>query len=406
MNYTFVKITSFYRDYLDQYYSKNPGIIENSYSEQYNHLMYDSFGWADFFQQNLSDLGLRSFEIVYNAKSLQQAWARENNAALKDKELVLFQLKLLQPDIVFFQDSTNFNGEWIDYLKTEIPSIKKVIGWCCSPFSATQMELFKHFDFMVACSPLFSKIFNKEGLKTYVMPHAFEPKILDRIKNQTNNKKDTTFIGSLIPNADFHNYRTSIIEEILSSNINLNVYTKLFYIPTYKLVSQKLLYYFTKAILKLGYKGKHLTLPMIKKVIPLKQAPRKPVYTNRLIKSAEEPLYGLEMYQLLKNSGINLNIHGGVAGEYAANMRMFEATGVGTCLITDWKKNIDDFFVDGKEIVTFKSSNECIEKLKWLLDNPNEVRRISLAGQKKTLNYHNFKIRAEQLDEIIRNELK
>ena len=32
-------------------------------------------------------------------------------------------------------------------------------------------------------------------------------------------------------------------------------------------------------------------------------------------------------------------------------MRLFEATGCGTLLITDWKENIEDFFKIDKEIV-------------------------------------------------------
>ncbi len=406
MNYSFVKVTSFYRDYLDQYYSKNPEIVKAEYIGQYQHLMYDSFGWADFFQQNLSMMGIKAYEIIFNAKPLQQEWALENSTELRGKELIIFQLKLLEPDIVFFQDTVNFNGEWIEYLKREVPSIKKVIGWCCNPFTLKQIEMFKHFDFMVACSPLFSQIFNNNGLKTYVMPHAFEPKILERIKYSTNDKKDITFIGSLIPNADFHDYRTSIIEELLSSDVNLSVYTKLIHISTPMVVSQKILYFLTKRLLKSGYKGKILNIPMIKKMIPLKEAPKKPNYSDRLVKSADKPAYGLDMYNITNNSRINLNIHGGIAGEYAANMRIFESTGVATCLVTDWKKNLNEFFVEDEEIITFKSSEECIEKVKWLLNNQNEIEKISLAGQKRTLKDHNFKVRAEQLNEIILNELK
>ena len=35
-------------------------------------------------------------------------------------------------------------------------------------------------------------------------------------------------------------------------------------------------------------------------------------------------------------------------------MRMFEATGVGSCLISDHKNNNDEYFVPEKEIVVYK----------------------------------------------------
>ena len=406
MSYTFVKIASFYREYLNEYYFKNPEILKASYVEQYQHLMYDSFAWADFFQQNLTEMGVSAFEIIYNAKPLQNAWAKEHGSFLDDKELIVYQLRYLKPEIVFFQDSINFNGLWLDYLKSEIPSIKKVIGWCCSPFSEKQIQLFKYFDFMLTCSPALAKTLVQAGVKTYLMYHAFEPKILARIKSHSVNTSNITFLGSLIPNTDFHNYRTSVIEEILASNIKINVYAKLNMVSPLKLLPQKLLYYFIKTVLKMGYSGKLIDLPLIKKFIALKQAPKNQKYSSKLLRVVNKPLYGLEMFNTIKASKINLNIHGGIAGEYAANMRMFETTGVGTCLVTDWKKNIRDFFIDGDEVITFKSSEECVEKVKWLLNNPMELEKICLTGQKKTLEHHTFKRRAEQLDEIIKHELK
>jgi len=50
------------------------------------------------------------------------------------------------------------------------------------------------------------------------------------------------------------------------------------------------------------------------------------------------------MYNVLKNSKITLNNHIGIAGCFAGNMRLFEATGVGTLLITDWKTNLKEMF--------------------------------------------------------------
>jgi spore maturation protein CgeB len=49
--------------------------------------------------------------------------------------------------------------------------------------------------------------------------------------------------------------------------------------------------------------------------------------------------------------------------------------------------------------------NECIEKVKWLLEHPQERELIAKAGQARTLKDHTFAQRAVQLDEIIRKAL-
>ena len=57
---------------------------------------------------------------------------------------------------------------------------------------------------------------------------------------------------------------------------------------------------------------------------------------------------------------MTLNHHIDVAEAYAGNLRLFEATGVGTLLVTDWKKNLHEMFEAGKEVVTYRTPEECV----------------------------------------------
>jgi spore maturation protein CgeB len=83
-------------------------------------------------------------------------------------------------------------------------------------------------------------------------------------------------------------------------------------------------------------------------------------------------------------------------------MRLFEATGVGACLLTDWKENLARLFEPDKEVLTYNSAAECVEKVKYILEHEAERRAIAAAGQRRTLREHNFDNRAMQIDEIIR----
>jgi len=113
-------------------------------------------------------------------------------------------------------------------------------------------------------------------------------------------------------------------------------------------------------------------------------------------------IYGLEMFQMLKDSRVVLNIHADSSPRFASNMRLFETTGVGACIVTDWKENLADLFVPDDEVVTYKSAAECREKVRWLLDHPEERERIAATAQAKTLKCHTFSQRACELDEIIK----
>jgi spore maturation protein CgeB len=112
------------------------------------------------------------------------------------------------------------------------------------------------------------------------------------------------------------------------------------------------------------------------------------------------------MLNLLHNADITFNLHGSIAGNCAGNLRMFEASGAGSCLVTDNKVNITDLFEPDREIVVYNSSDECIEKIKYLLDHPMERAQIALAGQKRTLEQHNMENRIRKFDNFIQSVLQ
>jgi len=171
-------------------------------------------------------------------------------------------------------------------------------------------------------------------------------------------------------------------------------------------LGQKLGYIISNSLKSIGLNELALNIPFIKKTARLNEMPKKINFSKEFAEAANPtPLYGIEMMKALSNSKIGFNSHAGIAGDYAANIRLFEVTGVGSCLLTDHKKNITDFFEPDKEVVTYSSSEECVEKVNWLLSHPDELKQIAVAGQKRTLKDHTFKRRAETLHEIILKSL-
>jgi spore maturation protein CgeB len=111
--------------------------------------------------------------------------------------------------------------------------------------------------------------------------------------------------------------------------------------------------------------------------------------------------WGLEMFRLLASARTVLNRHIGAAGQYANNMRLYEATGVGSLLVTDAKKNLPELFEPGREVVTYTGSDELVAQVQRYLADEDARREIAAAGQARTLRDHTYAVRMRELATIL-----
>ena len=121
--------------------------------------------------------------------------------------------------------------------------------------------------------------------------------------------------------------------------------------------------------------------------------------------SFHKPVFGKDYFQTLADSKITLNFHANQSYPFLNAKRLLKATGVGTLLITDKGKNINDLFIDDEEIITFSTYDELKEKIAYLQNNPEEINKISKAGQNKTILKHNVHIRVKEIDTKIKELL-
>jgi spore maturation protein CgeB len=378
MSYKIANLTTFYGSYLYQFYQINPDFKKQTFVEQQNALFADLFGWSDFLAKNLINLGYEAIQIVGNAEFIQKQWAIEYEQRYVENnwiyDIVKAQIKQFNPDILFIEDSFTFSKDFIQEIKAENPNIKLVIIYICVDFN--DLTAFKASDVVITCTDWIYKKLKNENVNAFLIKHGFEKSILQRIDQNHNKNHDLSFVGNLFPS---HKQRYELIEK-LAQKVNISIWTPSLNSNIYSL-------------LKSGVKS--LVTGNIKKY--LEQEINMPLRYRY-----QGQAFGKKMYEIISQSKITLNNHIDDAKNEAANMRLFEATGVGTCLLTDWKDNLPELFEPEKEVVTYKSVEECIEKVKWLLDHPQEREAIAKAGQVRTLKDHTFAQRAIQLDEIIR----
>jgi spore maturation protein CgeB len=116
--------------------------------------------------------------------------------------------------------------------------------------------------------------------------------------------------------------------------------------------------------------------------------------------------WGLKMHEIRHNSLIVLTGHiSKVADGFANNMTLYEATGVGACLVTDLKENLPKIFEPEQEVVTYRYAEECAERVRYLLDHEEERARIAKRGQERTLREHTYCKRMKELAGVLQKHL-
>jgi spore maturation protein CgeB len=118
------------------------------------------------------------------------------------------------------------------------------------------------------------------------------------------------------------------------------------------------------------------------------------------------PVFGKQMLLALSADRVSLNIHADSSPTHASNMRLFEATGMASVLVTESRDNLKDFFDPDREVISYSSIPDVIEKLNWLLNNSQAANEIASAGRKRVLKQHTSFHRAQELKDILNSFIK
>jgi spore maturation protein CgeB len=86
---------------------------------------------------------------------------------------------------------------------------------------------------------------------------------------------------------------------------------------------------------------------------------------------------------------------------YSLKMRDFDAPMSGSLYITHNNPDLARVYEVGKEIVTYKTIDECVEKVNFYLNQPEQANRIAEAGYKRAMKDHTWKCRFEKLFQAV-----
>lgn len=377
----FLFLTVDYPEFVESLTAARPELATLSYGEQLEARNSSLFGVADFYTAALQRLGHEAEDVPANNEPLQRAWERERldqpqapsprpswsrfvpssaRRALRPllriaprttwfEELLVGRIESERPDVLVNQDIVNIPPALIARVRA---SAEVVVGM----HNATVVPDadYSVYDLVLSAYPPTIEEFRSRGVRAEYLPMAFEPRILDRLGEHSAPPTGATFVGSLFPNV--HASRVRFLEELCTLLPDvMEVWT-----------------------------------PSVD-MLPVSSAIR------RCHRGAA---WGRTMYEVLRGSAATVNHHGDIR-PFAHNCRLFEATGVGTLLLTDALPQLDTLFEPGAEVLAYSSAEECAELIRAHLLEPASGCGVAKAGQRRTLADHTYLRRMQDFVEIV-----
>jgi hypothetical protein len=391
MSIRFLVLSADYPAFLRWLYAQNPGLERRAYEEQMRVRMDSLFGVADFHTTNLRKLGHEAINININNEILQKQWAKENslkvatvsntgrrfadavralrgaagNTPLRHVrpllrpllrkldnghdgwlyEILAAQIKAYHPDVLYSLSLKTIDS---NFLRRVRDYYRLAVGQHASPLPDRDIG---EYDLILSSLPNQVEYFRRQGVPSEYLRLGFEPKVLKRLEER-DKRFGAVFVGGV---GTIHEQGTLMLET-LCRQCDIRVW---------------------------GYGQERLS----------EDSPVRKNYMGNA--------WGVEMYQTLRDARIAFNRHIGAAANFANNMRLYEATGVGTMLLTDYKDNLSDLFEPGREVIAYHNVEECIELIRYYLEHDKEREEIARAGQQRTLQDHTFYQRMQEMAAIV-----
>ncbi len=365
----FFKCSSFSPGYLNSFYAAHPEVSGLDYLNHYNMLMADCYGWADFWKRNLEATNLfECADVVVNSPTLQRKWAQENRIRWSHTNWALdilgAQIRAFAPDILFTHDFSYVTPAFRQHIRETAPSVRMIVGW--DGVGRCDAKHFAGCDLILSCVQYVVDYYRSQRMRSEIFKLGFETSVLEKV-NLSYRTINCSFIGSIILGAHESRFRTvaEIAKQVPSAALHLDISKRRFLRSRIGLLARGDL----KSLLRFGHSWSDYCT---------------------LSRRALSPLFGLCMYTKLAETRVGLNVHIDAARDNAGNMRLFETTGMGACLLTDRKNNIDELYEDGKEIIVFNNPADAVDKLRWLISNPNVCESVAVAGQARTIREHSL----------------
>ena len=334
------------------------------------------FGLGFYLNKAFNKIGWHSDLFYINDIRSQVRWIHENDIKFLDKvpkikylitesfdkfsrpkklfnyllgwQIARIQIQHLKPDIIWFFDPAHTPP----ILMQTVPNRNKIFKVAHISSPLPKLKWFENYDLMISSQRSNVNKWNEMNLRAEYFKQAVDQESC--YSNEWDRRKlPLTFIGGI---SNLHSKRLRILEKI-SNEFDINLFGP----------------------------GKE-NIPK----------------GSNLQNKWKYPVWGKDMYEILANSKLSLNIHGDISQSEAANLRLLEVTGSGALLLTENQSNLGEYF-NNEEVVTYDSVSDLIEKINYYLTNNEAASQIAAAGRKRTLLDHTYDNRVVDLSKKLIN---
>ena len=362
----FVILTNDYPSFLTWLYAQHPALERQPYAVQLEKRREALFSAAWPYASHFTQAGHESHDLYVNNVPMQRAWAREHGVntrlpwkfrlrrglvpwASRDEEqwlakVLAAQIEHYKPDVLLNQAMDSLSPRFLRGMKGH----RFLVGEHAAT-TLPRSEDYACYDLVVSSVPTTVAAFRDRGVPAESLRLGFDPAWL-ACTNTAARTVDGSFVGSFY---GVHTGRAALVDLLCRRVPSMKVWA-----------------------------------PAIDELPPSIRA------------AHQGPAWGREMYRVLACSKVTVNHHGDLF-PYANNQRLYEATGLGALLLTDWKANLGEMFEPGTEVVTYRSADECADLLQYYLEHGAERQTIADAGRRRTLAQHTYAQRMAELVDVI-----
>ena len=355
---------------------------------------------------SLSDLGHEVHSFVYGAGAGDfYGWARRSERFAKNQELVDLATRLKSDgglDLIFC-------FVYDDFLSVEHARRLAELGVPMVNFNVDmtnqwyrQILTGQYFTYVLCAQRINMDSMTKHGLRTVYFPMAARPKPVDNENFDFLASAPVTFVGSPMP------YRIKVLVALAQAGVPLAVYGAHWqqnrHVEPERSIARTLsdIYHYLGPRLRAEGPG------------GLVEAAKERFQTKRngeignanaslpdAIKGGAVPDSALDL--LFHRSSINLGFTRmvgselGVKGKNQVKLRDFEVPLAGGFYLVEEAPDHAELYHIGKEVETWRTLGELIEKIQYYLEHETERTRIASAGQQRALRDHTWPRRFEML---------
>lgn len=356
-----------------------------SHREAVERIQRHSMGWSWSHERAFADLGVVCRTLVpasavvrrlgLHAIGDQAASKAETGTPLAYVDQAIGEAR---PDVVFFDNPAFLDQQAIAELRNR-PDPPLLITHFCAALRPETEGTLRHYDLVLCCSPHFEELALARDARTLLHYHAAPPTALQLpLPPFESRLRRACFIGSIVPGSNFHSRRLQLLRRVCRAGVPIDIYSAP---PTTRLLG---------ALRRRRSSASRL-------VRSLEQLELRLTAGRPLQQALRPPVYGPAMFRTMQRHLCAVNVHAGMAMGCAANMRLFEAAALGVCLISEDHPNLPDLFEPGREILTYGSARDLIDRIRFCVEHPQEACAIGERARQRALATHRYVDRVDVL---------